>query len=109
MLPFTARFSRSQFKEFLLNKGIFVVFNRLGTLKFLPSEATYMSVVTSSKAEKHAVVRNTLRRRIYAVISSKKPSIQGIVYVSKQSYGFTFDEVKNLTLDLLAKAEKGTK
>jgi ribonuclease P protein component len=62
--------------------------------------------VTSSKAAKKAVDRNKLRRRIYAVVFSSKPPIQGIVYAAKQSYGFTYDEVKSLTLDLLAKASK---
>lgn len=109
MLPSHQRFSRQQFSVFLENKGIFVVYNRLGTLKYLPSETVQVSVVTSSKAQKKAVSRNKLRRRIYAVIAAHNPKIRGIVYVSKQSYGFTYSEVKNLTLDLLAKAEKGTK
>ncbi len=108
MLPSKERFSRSQFSEFLANKGIFVVFNRLGTLKYLPSKSTQLSVVTSSKTEKRAVARNKLRRRIYAVVFSEKPQIQGIVYVSKQSYGLSYPELKTLTLDLLAKAGKNS-
>lgn len=106
MLPSKARFSRSQFSDFLAHKGISVVFNRLGTLKYLPSPSTQLSVVTSSKAAKKAVDRNKLRRRIYTAVSSSKPLIQGIVYAAKQSYGFSHDEVKSLTLDLLAKASK---
>ncbi len=109
MLPSPERFSRQKFTEFLGNKGIFVVFNRLGTLKFLPSAGTTFSVVTSSKAEKKAVIRNRLRRRIYAVVQSQKPRIQGIVYVSKQSYSFSYDDIKTLTTDLLAKAHKASK
>lgn len=109
MLPSKARFSRSQFSDFLANKGVLVVYNRLGTLKYLPSPFPQLSVVTSSKAEKRAVVRNTLRRRIYTTIGTQKPQIKGIVYVSKQSYGFTSTEVKTLTLDLLAKTQKAAK
>ena len=109
MLPSTKRFSRSKFQEFLISKGIFVVFNQLGTLKYIPSSSLMFSVVTSSKHEKSAVKRNTLRRRVYTTIGSINPAIKGILYVSKQSYGFPYPETVNLLNDLLAKAQKNTK
>jgi len=106
MLPSEARLSRSQFSQFLLNKRVVVVYNRLGTLKYVPSMSLQLSVVTSSKAEKKAVSRNTLRRRIYTVFGSLDPHIQGIVYVSKQSYAFSYSEIKALCTDLVARARK---
>ncbi len=108
MLPKQNRLTRTHFLQTLANKGLNVVYNRLGTLKYLPG-STQIAVVTSSKAEKQAVSRNKLRRRIYSIIAAQKPQIQGIVYVSKQSYGFTYSEVKNLTLDLLARTQQPAK
>ena len=108
MLPSRARLSRRQFTEFLENKGFLTVFNQLGTFKYTQHTGTSFSVVTSSKHEKKAVLRNKLRRRIYATISITKPQVQGILYVSKQSYTFSYPQIKNLVHDLLAKAQKNT-
>lgn len=110
MLPSNQRFKRQEFTDFLLNKGIFVVFNRLGTLKYLPSPASRrFAVVTSSKHEKKAVSRNKLRRRVYSLVKALPVPIEGVLYVSKQSYTLTYDEVKNLFNDLYTKAQKTTK
>jgi ribonuclease P protein component len=109
MLPSNKRFSRSEFSQFLTNKGIFVVFNRLGTLKYtIPSKITRFAVVTSSKNEKKAVSRNKLRRRVYSLVNSLSVPLQGVLYVSKQSYTLTYDEVKSLFNDLYTKAQKTT-
>lgn len=105
MLPSSQRLSRRQFQEFLTNKGLFVIYNRLGTLKYIPG-TPQLSVVTSSKAEKKAVVRNKLRRRIYTAFALAKPSIQGVLYVSKQSYTMTHNEVRTLLHELIGKATR---
>lgn len=108
-MPSSQRFSRQDFKKFLENKGIFVVFNRLGTFKYLPATKMQISVVTSSKAQKSAVRRNKVRRRIYETLRAQKPQIQGIVYVSKQSYDLTYTELKTLLEDLVARTSKASK
>ena len=109
MLPSKQRLSRVEFQKILTNKGIFVIFNKLGTLKYIPSSKPACSVVTSSKGEKRAVVRNKLRRRIYSIFGAQNPAIQGILYVSKQSYGMDYQEIRTLFNDLLTKAQKNTK
>lgn len=110
MLPSNQRFKRQEFTNFLTNKGIFVVFNRLGTLKYLPSPTSRrFAVVTSSKHEKKAVSRNKLRRRVYSLVHSSPMPLVGVLYTSKQSYTLTYDEIKNLFNDLYTKAQKTTK
>lgn len=104
MLPSNERLSRQKFQEILENKGLIIVFNKLGTLKYIPSELTRLSVVTSSKHEKRAVLRNKLRRRIYGLF--KKTPIQGVFYVSKGSYVFPYNEIKHLVNDIRTKSTK---
>ena len=82
-----------------------VVYNRLGTLKYIPG-TSQLTVVTSSKAEKKAVVRNKLRRRIYTAFGLARPSIQGVLYVSKQSYTMTHNDVYTLLHELISKATR---
>jgi ribonuclease P protein component len=106
MLPSNRRLSRQQFTDFLETKPL-QVYNRLGTFKYL-SVGNKLSIVTSSKHEKKAVSRNKLRRRIYTIFSTTNPPLSGILYVSKQSYAFPYDETKNLFLDLLARAQKNS-
>ncbi len=103
MLPSSQRLSRRQFEEFLKNKGLFVIYNRLGTLKYVHGNPQ-LAVVTSSKAEKKATVRNKLRRRIYTAFGLTQPSIQGVLYVSKQSYTMTHSDVHTLLHELIGKA-----
>jgi ribonuclease P protein component len=104
MLPSHQRLSRQQITDLLANKGIKVVFNRLGTLKFI-TNSTGLTVVTGSKQQKKAVLRNTLRRRIYTLFSNYKGmyAITAILYVSKQSYEMSYDELKQYLYDLLQK------
>jgi ribonuclease P protein component len=103
MLPSKKRLSRIQFEAFSSSKGQKVVFNRLGTLKYSENTAQLSGVVTSSKHEKRAVVRNKLRRRIYSLFESSTLPYTIVLYVSKQSYTMQYDEIKNLFNDLIKK------
>lgn len=105
MIPSEQRFSRLEFSEFLKNKGIFIVFNRLGTLKYLPGSPKF-SVVTSGKHEKRAVYRNTIRRRLYTLFRSNSAPLQGVLYLAKASYQYTYPEIVTLFNDLITKAQK---
>lgn len=112
MLPATARLSRAQCSELLENPKLLVVFNRLGTLKYLSGvENKGFSIITGSKAQKKAVLRNKFRRQIYSLFAkyykddSKKPII-GMVYVSKSAYELSFSELTLIFNDLLAKTQK---
>jgi ribonuclease P protein component len=94
MLPSNTRLSRSEVTNLLSTAGVKVVFNRLGTLKYVKSiENKGFSVVTGSKAQKLAVRRNKIRRQLYTLFGQNKPEIQGILYVSKQAYEMSFDQL----------------
>ena len=108
MLPSSARLSRTEFTAFLAQKGVFGVYNNLGTLKF-SFEHKGFAVVTSSKAQKRAVVRNKLRRRIYSLYKQNGCSFGGILYVSKQSYTMEYDQIAGYFDELLAKMHKAAK
>ncbi|HEY0980412.1 MAG TPA: ribonuclease P protein component [Candidatus Paceibacterota bacterium] len=112
MLPATARLTRAQCSELLKNPKLLVVFNRLGTLKYLLNvEMKGFSVITGSKAQKKAVLRNKLRRQLYSLFAqyykdeAKKP-ISGMLYVSKGVYELSFSELSLIFNDLLAKTQK---
>ena len=112
MLPATARLTRAQCSELLKNPQLLVVFNRLGTLKYLSGlENNGFSIITGSKAQKKAVLRNKLRRQLYSLFAkyykngSKKPII-GMLYVSKAVYELSFSELSLIFNDLLAKTQK---
>jgi ribonuclease P protein component len=110
MLPSKERFSRLEFSNFLENKGILVVYNRLGTLKYLPiSPTTRFSVITSSKHEKKAVARNKFRRRVYSLVHKAQLPLHGVLYTAKQSYSLTYPEITHLFNELLTKSQKNTK
>lgn len=106
MLPSRERFTRSECASFLTQKGLQTVYNRLGTFKFIPASVRQILVVTSSKHEKRAVCRNTLRRRLYSLSGRSTTIFKGVLYVSKQSYIFSYDEIAALHADLYAKASK---
>ncbi len=107
MLPKTERLSRAQFSEILTNKGFLTIYNRLGTLKYVPSSTKQaLSVVTSSKHEKKAVIRNKLRRRLYSLFGKEKRAITGIFYTAKGSYAFSYPEIQTLFNELLKKTTK---
>lgn len=107
MLPSRKRLSRQEFSE-TLKIRVFVVYNNLGTLKYHNSGKTLFSVVTSSKHEKKAVLRNKLRRRIYNLVRELDPKISGIIYTSKNSYNLSFDEIKENLYELIKKTKKNT-
>jgi ribonuclease P protein component len=112
MLPATVRLSRAQCSELLENPKLLVVFNRLGTLKYVSNlKNKAFSVITGSKAQKKAVLRNKLRRQIYSLFEKyyknepKKPII-GMLYVSKGVYELPFSELSLIFNDLLEKTQK---
>lgn len=104
MLPSKERLSRREFKEILENKGLFVIFNNIGTLKYIPSNTTKLSIITSTKHQKSAVKRNTLRRRLYTLFRGMK--IQGVLYTAKNAYTLNFEELKRYVYDLSTKIAK---
>lgn len=108
MLPSNTRLSRSDVTNLLLNPCLKVVFNRLGTLKYVKSlENNGFTVVTGSKVQKRAVLRNKIRRQLYTLLRTYTSSpVMGILYVSKGVYDMTYGELaENITL-LLEKAQK---
>ncbi|MBY0328502.1 ribonuclease P protein component [Patescibacteria group bacterium] len=122
MLPATARLTRAQCSEILKNPTIQSVFNRLGTLKYIKSfenkgnsgEKYGLSVITGAKIQKKAVRRNKIRRQIYTIFSqySKKTDSTeciAMLYVSKQSYLMSFDELSQQFYELLKKTQKNTR
>jgi ribonuclease P protein component len=104
MLPKKNRFTRALFEDFLATPGILTVYNKLGTLKYIPS-GHKLGVVTSSKHEKRAVNRNKLRRRVYEQFKNANRQFSGILYASKASYTLEHKEIKELFNDLLRKAQ----
>lgn len=107
MLPSNERLTRHQFPLLLANPSLLVVYNQLGTFKYITTEFRKYAVITSSKHEKKAVVRNKLRRRVYTLMG--QAPFGGILYVSKQAYMMDFDQITILWHALLAKAHKTTK
>jgi RNase P protein component len=106
MLPSHLRLRRNIFNDFQ-KKDPKMVFNRLGTFKYVPFGQGF-SVVTSSKQEKKAVLRNKLRRRVYSLFQSSKPDLTGVLFVSKHAYSMDFDEIKKLFNDLLSKISQNS-
>jgi ribonuclease P protein component len=112
-MPFSQRLSRSEVTFLLNNPEIKVIFNRLGTLKYLDKPSTSslkigLTVVTGSKNQKKAVLRNKIRRQIYSLFrtyinKNKDISVVGILYVSKQVYMLSFNETSSLFEALMNK------
>jgi len=114
MLPTTARLTRAQCSELLKNPSIKGVFNRLGTLKYIKTDTNKgFCVITGSKQQKKAVKRNKIRRQLYTIFSifyknKDKSPIIAMLYVSKQSYLMSYDELSKECNDLLTKTQKNT-
>jgi ribonuclease P protein component len=111
MLPSPQRLTRQQFAELLKNPEIKVVFNTLGTFKYQEqsnSGTVKFTVVTGSKHQKKAVLRNKIRRQVYTLFRNNPYNIKisGILYVSKQSYMFSYQQLKDYFYALLSKIEK---
>ncbi len=110
MLPSATRLSRTQVTNLLLNKHLKVVFNRLGTLKYvISSKNNGFTVVTGSKQQKKAVLRNKVRRQLYTLfgkytLKNKDIFITGVLYISKQVYGMSYSELEQNLNVLLEKA-----
>lgn len=114
MLPSSQRLSRQQVTDLLADHQLKVVFNRIGTLKWVYAPIYGLTVVTGSKQQKKAVLRNKLRRQLYSIFDSyqkksqKHLQIKGILYTSKQLYEIPFSELKDNFYALLSKVEKNS-
>lgn len=112
-MPTNARLSRAQCSILLKIPSLQVVFNSLGTLKCTKGiESNGISIITGSKQQKKAVVRNKLRRRLFTIFcnfykNSEKPLLC-MLYVSKQSYMMSFEVLEKECNALLTKAQKNT-
>jgi ribonuclease P protein component len=106
MLPSNKRLTRQQVRNFLINPDIKVVFNRLGTLKYLKTGSDpIFTVVTGAKNQKKAVLRNKIRRQIYSLFAQYgEKAFIGMLYVSKQSYEMPYKDLKANFYALLEKA-----
>jgi ribonuclease P protein component len=110
MLPSNQRLTRQQVTLLLNNPEIKVIFNRLGTFKYITSSNKALTVVTGSKNQKKAVARNKLRRQIYSLFNQYKGNIalQGILYVSKQAYDMTYIDITRNLYALLEQSSKNS-
>jgi ribonuclease P protein component len=92
MLPKASRLVRSDFSKRAL-KNVSFPFGSIKVLDGPPRAA----VVVSKKISSHAVLRNLLRRRVYAVLSTKLKSggIKSvlIVYPNKKAASVPFAEL----------------
>lgn len=70
MFKKTERLSREQFDSFFKTGRRY--HSEYATIIYTPHPTLHASVVVSKKVHKSAVVRNTLRRRIYAQLRSLK-------------------------------------
>ncbi len=111
MLPSNQRLNRQQITIFLADPTTKVVFNRIGTLKYRKTPTnSALSVVTGSKNQKKAVLRNKARRQLYSLFrqymlkNKDNMPLQGMVYVSKHIYGMSFNEIKANFYALLEKS-----
>jgi ribonuclease P protein component len=111
MLPSTQRLSRSEVTSLLLQPQLKVVFNRIGTFKYCknPGKMAF-TVVTGSKNQKKAVLRNKIRRQLYSLfrsyINENKgfSETQGILYVSKQIYELSYGDLRRYVYEILQKS-----
>lgn len=107
MLPRANRLSRKEFSVVQMGRPKSVS-GLIGTLKFNKSLKNKLSVVVSSKNAKSAVVRNRAKRAVYSAAESffktNSKKIEGIIYLSKDSYKYPIKEIKSLVKDLLNKA-----
>jgi len=117
MLPSSQRLSRQQVIDLLKNPELQVVFNRTGTLKYLyqSNSGTFnksgFTVVTGSKQQKKAVLRNKIRRQLYSLFrlykkNNENKDIMAILYISKQLYDMSYREIQDNFYALLSKTEK---
>lgn len=109
MLPSPQRLSRIEITTLRADPQAHVVFNRVGTFRFYKKniETKGFSVILSKKHQKKAVKRNTLRRRIYAIVS-KNPyflGFRGVLALSGQSYGYSYKELESSITELLQKTQ----
>ena len=113
-MPTNARLTRAQCSTLLKTPSLRVVFNSLGTIKFIKNtDNKGISVIISSKLIKKAVIRNKMRRRLYTIFCNfyKNKDIQpisGMIYVSRHSVLMSFEELERNFNDLLKKTQKNT-
>lgn len=107
MPPKQKRLSRALWTSLRAIKGSQSAFSPLGTLKYYPYPTPHFSVVVSSKHEKKAISRNSLKRRIYTLFS-KHPIEKGIFifFPSKQAYTLSYEALSQSFSDLFKKVTK---
>ncbi len=108
MIPAAERMNRASFKRFTESNPR-SVYNKSGTFKFGKSKKPLLSIVVSSKHEKKAVIRNRTKRRFYRALSEvmkDQPSIQGVIFVSKLAYSFSYEEIRDFVFELFRKAHE---
>lgn len=107
MPPKQKRLPRALWDSLRGIQGSQSAFSPYGTLKYYPYKMAHFSVVTSSKHEKRAINRNTLKRRIYSLFTQKAP-LSGIYifFPSKQAYTLSYEALSESFKGLFAKVTK---
>lgn len=76
-------------------------------MKAVPARDFRVAVVTSSKHEKRAVVRNRVRRRIYTIFRNENKTsalpFHILFYVAKKSYSASYADTVTAVTDLIKK------
>lgn len=86
-----------------LLKGHFkTVYNRCGTIKYIPGTGK-TAIVISSKQEKRAVYRNRIKRWVRNIFSQNRKDVDFIFYPSKAVYSLEYIDFKVLFDDILKK------
>ncbi len=107
MLKKFERLSRTDF-ELYFKQGKRVHSENI-TIITAPHQRFHASVVVGKKVSKKAVVRNTLRRRIYSSLyNKKKAGVKGIfIVITKPKFGLlTKQEAKTETEKLIERVTK---
>jgi len=93
MLPKERRLTRQQFWQ-VQQSGSSLTSSHLA-VKYLPNELAFnrFAVVTSAKLDKRAVVRNKLRRQIYAAVTHLPGSIDMIIFPKKSMLNLSDAEI----------------
>src|SRR3989339_1413728 len=108
MLPNDHRFRHEKDIKTLFAKGRSVFGVQLG-LKYRVNSlsTTRFALVVGTKVSKSAVVRNTIKRRIRAVLQKHLSEIKGgydvLFLTKKEIVGNTFAEIETMVLSLLKK------
>jgi len=101
MLPKRYRLTTADFKNF---KGAHVLHTPHFLLRVKRAERGRVAAVVSTAVAKRAVVRNTLRRRVYAVFEKEPPSsILLVVSAKRGAAELSFQEIRQEVLGALTR------